>query len=98
MVRTGSVNGGTHLGVRHQSAVAHASINVNVFVAASGQSQGSGRAPTGNGANARRVRKSNLREEEADADAGCRLDRGWNELDQPLPHSRQGEEDENETL
>lgn len=51
---------------------------------------------TSDGSNSSRIRQSNLREEQSDTNTTGRLDGSRDHVDQPLSHTRQSEEHEDE--
>jgi hypothetical protein len=65
---------------------------------AAAQAQGSRYAAARDGTDARRVRESNFGEEKANAHSSGRLDGGGNEPDEPLAHTREGQEHEDDAF
>jgi hypothetical protein len=67
---------------------------IDHFWRASAEGKGRGYASSCDGTYARGVRKADLSQEETDAHTGRRFDRCGYQLDEPLAHAGQCEEDE----
>jgi hypothetical protein len=88
----------TYSGICHLVTGAHARVTIKVLRRASGNVGGRGDSSTGDGANAGGIRQADEREKEANAAAACDLDGLWQHADQPLPHSNEGQENEDEAF
>ena len=80
----------------HDMAGAHA-VRVQVLRGTAGDLH-RGRARTGDGANARGRREAGFRQEQADAAGAGNLERRRDDLDQPLPHAHQGQQEEDQAF
>ena len=76
----------------------HARHFINHLDRTTTQSQRRSCPATSDGTNTCGVRETNLGEEKADTNTGSSLDGGGYKLDEPLSHTREGEEDKDETF
>lgn len=88
----------TYLGTRHLSFRTHASHFIKHFLGTASKRKRSGLSTTGDSTNTSRVRKPDFSEEETDTNTCGSLDSGRDQLDKPLPHTSEGEEDESKAL
>lgn len=88
----------SYLGIRHLSTITHARLAIDLFSRTPAECQRCRYPTAGDCAYTSRVRQAYLSEEKPYADACCGLDSRGDKLDEPLPHSGQRENDEDESF